>query len=229
MHPAPPPAARPSPTAARTLAVVAVGLALTLLQFQGRPACAEAPRPSPVPRTWQFDLDWHMPQLIELDTDDDGVIEFYWYMRYTVTNDTGADRLFVPHIQVLTNTGDLTTAGRGISAEVFDAIDARHENPLLQSPVDVIGKLLQGEDNARDSVAIWQPPAEDVDSMRLFFAGLSGDTAVVPHPDADANLPGEPDEIILRKNLVLDFKTPGGSIPVQRRPIKFVEQTWVMR
>lgn len=204
--------------------------------FAAAAAIAEAPEPDPLPRTWQLDFDWKMPNLIELDTDDDGVIEFYWYMRYTVTNNTGADRLFVPHAEVLTDTGALITAGRGISTEVFDAIADRHDNPLLQSPVDVIGKLLQGEDNARDSVVIWQPPAEDVDTMRLFFSGLSGDTAAVPNPDYDPDEAAEkgeadrePAELILRKTLVLDFRTPGGSIPVQRRPIKFEEQSWVMR
>ena len=221
---------QPIPRRRLHAATTVPALTLALVFTMATVGLAKAPEPSPVPRTWQFDFDWEMPKLIELDTDDDGVIEFYWYMRYTVTNHTGADRLFVPHAQVLTDNGALITAGRGISTEVFDAIAARHGNPLLQSPVDVIGKLLQGEDNARDSVVIWQPPAEDVNRMRLFFSGLSGDTATVPNPAHDPDADGdEPAELILRKTLVLDFKTPGGSIPVQRRPIKFESQQWVMR
>ena len=57
----------------------------------------------------------------------------------------------------MTNTMQVLPGNPGIHPFVFQAIKRRHQPtyPLLVEPVKAMGRLLQGPDNAKSSVAIW--------------------------------------------------------------------------
>jgi hypothetical protein len=104
---------------------------------------------------------------------------------------------------------------------VFNKIKELYKSDLLLSPTAIYGKLLQGEDNAKDGVIIFSdidPAARD---FRLFVAGLSGETAEVKNP-----LTGKP--VILQKTLELDYNIPGEAIGID--PHSQLRAThWVMK
>lgn len=179
------------------------------------------PEPSIIVEAWEFEIEFGAPRVTPVRTID-GNLQYYWYLPYTVTNNTGEDRLFVPRFDVLTNEGDLISAGRKVDPGVFDAVKLEQQNDLLESPVHVIGRLLQGEDNARDSVTIWPAPAKDVDRMWVFISGLSGETTTIAHPTT-----GE--KIILRKTLMLEIETPGTLPALSKKPVQIISKKWIMR
>ena len=136
-----------------------------------------APKPNIVPGGWQLHFKHDKINVIGVRGFLKGEKQYYWYMRYKVTNMTGRDRTFVPDIWLLTDAGDLVLANnKDIPPNVFTQVKERSRNPLLERPSKVMGKLLQGDDNARESVAIWAVPKHDVDMLRVFVGGISGET-----------------------------------------------------
>ncbi len=196
-------------------------LAAVALCYAGSQA-QSAPEPSLLQTSWQFDFEFKTPRLITVKLPEDKVAKSYWYLPYTVTNNTGEDRLFIPEFTIMGNDGTLLTAGRGISPAIFKAIAAEQRNELLESPLDVMDKLLQGEDHARDSVAIWPVVDADIDTMHVFVKGLAGETALVENP-----VTGE--KVILRKCLHITFQTPGDQRHRLEKPVRLLSQAWVMR
>lgn len=201
---------------AAIVAVWMVGL------FLAPPKAHSAPEPSVLSAAWEFSFEFGQPRLITLETANEQEPVTYWYLPYTVTNDTGEDRLFIPEFTILGDDGSLITAGKGVGPAVFNAIKQEQRNPLLESPLAVVGRLLQGDDNARDSVAIWPLPDRDINELSVFVSGLSGETAVTTNPLTD-----EP--VLLRKTLAITFKTPGDKANNLAKPVKFTGKTWVMR
>ncbi|MEO1236897.1 MAG: hypothetical protein AAFX76_08940, partial [Planctomycetota bacterium] len=160
--------------------VMASWCPLTAAQEQ-EPAEGTHAEPSIINPTWAFDLTVNTPRPI-LVNDDRGVPRWYWYAAYKVVNRTGEDRLFIPEITVVDDNGRIVTAGRRIPPAVYPAIAERLGNDLLESPDDVLGRLLQGEDFAKESVAIWPASVEDVDEFTLFFSGVDGETKPLLSP-----------------------------------------------
>ncbi|MFA9478001.1 hypothetical protein ACERK3_06780 [Phycisphaerales bacterium AB-hyl4] len=199
------------------LAVVA--LVFGTLGLAG-PAAAY-PEPAMVSPSWALEFEYRTPQAISVEGVD-GTPRWYWYMRYKVTNHSGDDRLFIPEITVATDTGKIIDTGANVPASVFHRIRERERDPLLESPVDVVGRLLQGDDYARESVAIWPAPREPVNQFRIFVAGLSGETASTEHP-----VTGE--TVMLRRTLMLTYHLPGRPSTPQRQPVVFEDERDVMR
>jgi hypothetical protein len=181
-----------------------------------------APQPDVVSSSWQLSVQFATPRVISVRLPTEDHARFYWYMTYTVTNGTGEDQMFIPDIWLLTDGGDLMQANRGVAPTVFKAIKTYLDNPLLESPTQIVGKILQGKDNARDGVAIWPVPDHDVDMLRIFFGGLSGEV----HEVADPNT-GE--KHLLRKTLMVEFQTPGDRAHLASKPYLKKKQDWVVR
>ena len=179
------------------------------------------PEPATVPTAWQFDFEYRIPRAINFQTPD-GRTRWYWYLTYTVTNNTDRERLFIPDITVATDEGDITPTGRGVPPGVFEVIKERLDNHLLESPIKVVGKLLRGPDHARDSVAIWPAPEKDVDLMSILVAGLSGETTVVKNPITQ-------DPVLLIRTLMIDISVPGNPPSPQDQSVLERDKTWVMR
>ena len=200
------------------------GVALLLAGFAvaaARPALAY-PEPQIVTTSWQLEFESAKPSTISVNVPGAQGPQLYWYMTYTVENQSGRDRLFIPEAWIMTDAGDLIPANRNIAPEVFRAIAQREQNALLQSPASTAGRLLEGEDNARDGVVIWPVPDHDVDHVRIFFAGLSGETHEVEDP-----LTGE--TRVLRKTLMLAYETPGDTSHREGQPFILRSRAWVVR
>ncbi len=204
------------------------------------------PLPDIASDAWQLELDADLPRVIAVE-DNRGVTRWYWYLKYQVTNPTDQDRLFIPEVTVVTDNGTIVEAGRGVPARVYPAVAAELRNPLLESPQEIIGTLRQGEDFARESVAIWPVPAEDVDRFTVFFSGLSGESAKLIRPSTGEPLleqaldpaTGDPmfdeqgnpvmREVIARRTTALTYATPGTPASPQQQTIRLLDEGQVMR
>ena len=145
----------------------------------------------------------------------------YWYMTYRVTNNTGQEQLFLPVFEMLTREGKVHVSDKGVSPRVFDAIKDREGNRFLERRSKVEGTLRQGEAEAKDSVAIWKQPLDQMGEFTIFISGLSGEAntykmdngkLVKLDPSKMAEeTKGVPKEqlITLRKQLKLDYAILG--------------------
>ena len=158
----------------------------------------------------------------------------FWYMLYEVTNNTGQEVGFYPSFRLVTDTLQVVEAGADIPPSVYDAIAGRHrvEFPFLAPPSKVTGRLLQGQENARTSVAVFRPFDEEARSFTVYAGGLSGEVQRVPNPAFDAKKKtseNNPRSFILRRTLSIVYDLPGA--PEKHWLAKPVRRTreWVMR
>lgn len=179
------------------------------------------PEPAIVSPSWSMDIEVQSPEAISIE-DVDGSIRWFWYIAYKVVNPTDEDLLFIPEITIANDLGEIITAGQDVPPTVFPAIKKRLGNPLLLSPVEVVGKLLQGDDFAREGVAIWPASDGDVDAFSVFIAGLNGETQNVSNP-----LTGE--SVLVRRTLMLEYKSPGNFTRPQEQSIIAIDRREVMR
>ncbi len=179
------------------------------------------PEPAIVSPSWSLEVEVTKPDAISIE-DVDGSIRWFWYVTYKVVNPTDEDLLFIPEITVANDLGEIITAGEHVPPTVFPAIQKRLGNPLLLSPIQVVGKLLQGKDFAREGVAIWPASEGDVDAFSVFIAGLNGETQTIANP-----LTGE--SVLVRRTLMLDYKSPGNFKRPQDQTIVEAGRREVMR
>lgn len=197
----------------RHLAVLLLLAGVCVMAWSGAAQRVMAyPEPAAVSPSWSLDIEVSKPEAISIE-DVDGSIRWFWYITYKVTNPTNEDLLFIPEITIANDTGKILTAGENVPSTVFPAIKKRLGNPLLLSPVEVVGKLLQGEDFAREGVAIWPASEADVDAFAVFIAGLNGETQNVTNP-----LTGE--SVLVRRTLMLEYKAPGNFGPQEQKIIE---------
>lgn len=182
----------------RTVPWIVLGLALGLASLAQSSA---PPKPSVVPVSWELDFEHQTPQPITLRLPGEDKSVRYWYMLYIVTNKSKSDQYFIPDLTLCTETGQVRRAGVGVPAAVFDAVQKRHNNPLLVDQATITGKILQGDDNAKHGVAIWPEYDPAARAFDIFVGGLSGERAKVelpasapsaePPKKAAAEAPGE--------------------------------------
>lgn len=204
-----------------------VSLSLLFLTAQPPVEVGVGPEPSPRPVSWELDFRFLDPKRIEVALPGTGRTETYWYMVYTVVNRSPrAQRLF-PIFQIVTEDLVVHDTDMGISPLVFDAIKERYAitHKYLVPPTKAYGALLSGEDNARESVAVWRDINLEQNSFKVFVAGLSGELRFVPNPRYDPNRPetgvtagsdGRPQQVetnpkyfTLRKTLEIQYNLPG--------------------
>lgn len=208
-------------------------IALLALQPASAPV-GKGPQPSPTPVSWELDLRFLDPQRIEVQVPGASTPEVYWYMVYTVTNHTGRTQRFFPTFQLVTDDLHVVDTDMGIHALVFEAIRERHRrtNPDLVHPTKAIDDLLTGDDNARESVAIWRGVDSDAHSIAIYVAGLSGEARVAPNPTFDSARPEGPEnpkQFTLRKTLEIRYNLRGDAAA---RALVEPERTgvrWIMR
>lgn len=226
------------PIRALALAVAAT----TLVAVVPVPQAVAAPEPSPVPLRWQLDVIPGPLRVAMVEVPGEGM-KSYFYMPYKVVNNTGQDLYFAPIFELSTDEGDLLRAGRDVPTEVVRTIMDRLSNRFLVEPVRAIGTLQQGEAFALESVAIWPAPNLSVDRVTAYAAGFSGETRRVPKPftepvdseEGDEAGNGEvdplrnPNEVLLRKTLMLVHETPGELTRMGNQPLTRTSQRWIMR
>jgi hypothetical protein len=198
-----------------TLALAAVGSCLLL--------AGAAPEPNPASQRWELQI---RPGPLRIASVEAGeVTGLYYYFTYTVTNKSGQTILFAPMFTLATDEGGASVAGDGVTSEVTREILARLNNPLLEDQLSIIGPLQQGPENARQGLVIWPVDKTDVDEIKVFCAGFSGETTRLRITDP---VSGDPKTITLRKTLMLRYATPG-QLTAGPQPLELVDQRWVMR
>jgi len=194
------------------------------------------PKPSPVPQDWELNVKFQDLKRISVQVPGQKA-RIYWYMIYTVSNNSGQDVMFYPEFTLVTDKLQVLPAMVDVDPEVFTAIKNEYKStyPWLEHPSKVIGKLLQGKDNARDSVAIWPDFRDDTTAVDVFGGGFAGECLAVPNPlfVAGKSDPAKvPENFVLRKTLQIHYALPTdpanrGRISPSRKGPEPVE--WVMR
>jgi hypothetical protein len=221
---------------------------LVLSAIAGLTAVAPAaPVPSIAPKSWQLEFEFEDPRRLVIQVPGESKPRVYWYMLYTVTNNSNRDVQFMPRFEIVTDTLQVLETDTTADPAVFSAIKKIHtkDKPFLLEPLEVMGKLLQGADNAKDSVAIWQDFSGNSRQFTVFVGGLSGETVIVPNPSYDAanpefvtkDLPGgiktkvmvNPRRFVLYKTLSVGYRLPGDDQARQTaQPIRNNVE-WLMR
>lgn len=220
------------------------------------PALA-TPEPSTIPVAWELGLE--PSQMLRIQADG----RTYWYMLYTVTNNTGQDIDFLPEIVRVSEIETEVPADKvsqqpdqasrlivdpaivGLNARVYQAIAQRHArtHAFMVTPVEAIGRLLQGRDNARTSVAVFKELDPRVSKFTIYFGGLSGEKIVKPNPMYDAAKASRSDQtnghasddesnpklFVLRKTLAIPYTLPGDVRSRATAQPALGRMTWVMR
>lgn len=186
---------------------------------------AMAPEPDPAPKRWELDVVMGPLRVATGEVPGQGLRVFY-YQTFQVTNNTGREVFFAPAFELGTERGDVVRAGRGVPGSVVRGLLDRLENPLLMDQYAVIGPLLQGEENAREGLAVWLAPDVNSDEMSVYAIGFSGESEkyVVTDPAT-----GERAEKVLRKTLRLTYCLPGELHNRGATPLEECGRRWIMR
>ncbi|MDP6381209.1 MAG: hypothetical protein QF662_07685, partial [Phycisphaerae bacterium] len=177
---------------------------------------------------WTLNLKFEAPRPIRIyGTNREPKI--YWYILYSARNDSGATRFFAPDFILYTNEAKLHRSG--IHPEVHKVIKERRKRRtrFLENSAKIIGNLLEGEDNARDGVAIFAPIGPKTKSFTLFVGGLSGRYILRDNPAAKADTPLAEKKIVLYKTLAVDYKLIGDEWWKDLAAPKVVKTQWTWR
>src|SRR5204863_928599 len=101
----------PSPRSIRPMCSTAVRLAfafvavVVFVAFVPASLRADYPKPSPYPKAWELKIEHGTPKRVVVQVPNSNTPRAYWYMTYTVTNDTDKEQLFLPAFEMLTEDG----------------------------------------------------------------------------------------------------------------------------
>jgi len=176
--------------------------------------------------TWTLDFKYADPEAIVV-VSPTGKREVYWYIVYTVTNNTGEDRMFIPSFTLLSNTFKVVKAG--IYPNTYSAIRKNRKIRFLENTAQLYGKLRVGPDNAKTGVAVFKDVDPKTDAFSVFVGALSGEFVERPRPGAPENAP--PDEKVVRlyKALELKYNLPGDEWWTNLDKPVFVSKDWTWR
>jgi hypothetical protein len=209
------------------IAIVAFG---ALLFATARSARADYPKPSPYPISWELTFQHDKPQRIVVDVPGgEGPAKAYWYMTYTVTNNTDQERTFLPNFELVTKDGKSVRSDRNIPAVVFDAIKKREKKAMLEPFTKIGGEMLLGEDQSKDGVAIWEEPTPRMGNFAIYVGNLSGEAIQLKDDKGEVMKGPEGKPIILRKTLQLNYIIHGDEVYPGEDEVNENKEQWVMR
>ncbi|HPS52986.1 MAG TPA: hypothetical protein PLK08_05485, partial [Phycisphaerae bacterium] len=134
--------------------------------------------------------------------------------------------------------GQEIKADEGINPAVFSQIKKTLGNDLLLDKSRMSGKLLQGEDNAKEGLAIFKDFDPQAGSFDIFIGGLCSNSQKVKLPvpvkvqkvNADGKLVEvDTEEITLYKTLRLEYLVGGSAASRTNARVEFLGKEWVMR
>jgi hypothetical protein len=196
-------------------------LAMLLLVL---PAVAHAdpyPKPSLYPKSWELKFEHGKPTRIVVTVPGSAVAQAFWYMTYSVTNNSDKEQLFIPTFDMALEDGRIIHNDFKIPRAVFDEVKKREGLQFLEPAALVAGEIRIGADQAKDGVAIWPEAALRMGRFSIFVTGLSGETATVKGPDGK--------DVILRKTLQLNYLVRGDEVYPGEDEVNENPSEWVMR
>jgi len=146
----------------------------------------------------------------------------FWYFTYMVVNRSGADRMWAPRLDLLTDDGRLLTSGRDVPSRVVRELREILGNELVEDQNQILGEILQGIEHAKEGVVVWPAWNLEVTDLTIFVSGLSGESEIVVDPKS-----GE--DVVLRRNHWLRYSLPGDALPKRTDAVRLAERGWVMR
>jgi hypothetical protein len=182
---------------------------------------AEYPTPSVYPVSWQLEFEHDTPKRVVVDVPGQGAPQAYWYMTYTVTNNSDNEQTFLPIIELMTRDGKLVRSDKNIALKVFNTIKSREGKKLLEEGTQIGGAIRLGETQAKDGVAIWREPEPEMGTFSIFVGGLSGESTTMKGPDDKP--------VILRKTLQLNYIIRGDEVYPGEDEVNENASEWVMR
>ncbi len=214
----------------RTIWMSAIAVA-AMVSLAGE--CPAFPKPSlvPGPKDWTFNVVFDQPRQITLTVPGETQPKRFWYIILTLTQaPTAGEAPFYPACDLVTDSLKVTQAGKGVTTAVFDQIKRLHQGqyPFLEWIEHCNTKVLPGQDNARDVAIIWQDFDPKAKSVSLFVSGLSNETVVIPHP-VKVDAQGNPEKVLLRKTLALEYGIGGDAALRSVANLAFKEKNWVLR
>ncbi len=199
---------------------------------------AEAfPKPSVYPVSWQIKFEHSAPKRVVVRTPGSNAPQAYWYLTYTVTNLTDQEQRFLPVFEMVTKDGTVVRSDKDIPAGVFDEIKKReHNRKSLEPTQKIAGRLLIGEDQARDGVAIFPEPSTRMGTFEIFVGGISGETLTLKNGEefkvADWTKVTDEEKkglTTVRKTLQLNYQVAGDEIRPEDDAVIAKGEEWVMR
>ncbi|MHC4131412.1 MAG: hypothetical protein ACYSSP_09440 [Planctomycetota bacterium] len=191
-----------------------------------------SPKPAVVqgPGDWTLEAEFQHLQQISVKLVNQEKPRRYWYMILKIMNNTGRDVDYYPECELMTDTFQITPAGKNVPFAVFERIKERYSGqyPFLEYVDKTSDKVLQGDDNSKDIVIIWEDFDNKAKAVSLFIAGLSNESVCINHPTLkDEN--GEPVMVYLRKTLELDYNVSGAPELREKAKVSYKGKNWVMR
>jgi hypothetical protein len=191
------------------------------------------PKPSPVPVSWELKFTHSDPRRIVVKLPGEAVPRAYWYFSYSVVNtsdipgEPATERVFYPVFVMRTEDGSLINGNDGVHPAVFDAINAAEKNKFLEEPTLMGGKILLGEDQRRDSIAVWPEPSQRLGGFAIFASGMWGETA--PANDAQGNTlkDAKGNDVMLHKTLMMTYHVDGDETHFDR--VRNTGEEFIMR
>lgn len=223
-NPAPSRRCRPRSLAPRW--IVSAGVALGVIApaavtLNSSATALGAPQPDPIPRRWEFRVEPGPIRCAYVDVPDVGPQAFL-YMTFKATNFSGQDLYLSPLFEMVTDQGDIVRSSRDVPRDVYAALLAKIQNPLLVDEVDVQGTVGQGKDQAREGLVVWPAPSLTADEITIYAAGFSGETKTVVRPDTK-------ESVVLRKTLMLRHQVSGEIDPAQNPVLERTTERWILR
>ena len=193
------------------------------------------PQPSVYPISWELQFSHGTPTRIVVDVPSvSPVPQAYWYLAYTVTNNTDKEQLFLPTFEMLTESGKLYLSNQNIPGRVFQAIKTREHSAALEPMTSIAGTLRIGPAEARDGVAIWPEPAGRLGHFSIFATGLSGEAQILKLVNGQYQRVTAAEQMkdrsaltILRKTLQMKYSVSGDS--ADANPVNADGEEWIMR
>ncbi len=227
------------------MTVATLALAAVLGGAVGLAHAGTAPIPLEVPAAWQLTVEMKAPMPIQIRLPGDTKKTTFWYVLYTVMNryrdpatKRPTEQIFIPDFSLFTDDGKLIPAGRKTPAVVFNAIKKKHQLPLLKDMVSITGKLLFGEDNAKDGVAIWPDFGSKTGKVDIFVGGLSGEIKPIKLPtpvkitkvdSRGKSTTKDVSVLYLTKTLQLTYKIVTEAASQQFGKARLLKKKWIMR
>jgi hypothetical protein len=186
-------------------------------------------------QAWQLDLQISPLRIAQVEVAKGDVRAFY-YLTYTVTNNTSRDlRLFAPSWELMTGDGTITRSGRDVPGSVVAQLKAKVSSGDqvgdVVDQIEIIGPLMQGKENARRGLVVFAASSLRPTDLSVFAAGFSSETQeyIPPAPVAREGGKETRDPVILRKSRMIRYFAPGDLTGRGDEPLSQVEATWVMR